>query len=66
MVHVNFTCTAVANAIFVILLCKIKCHVHILAGQCVVHFQGLLRVPKAGGKASSEDTSMYMYVLPQG
>ena len=28
--------------------------------------QGRLRVPRAGGKAFSEATSMYMYVPPQG
>ena len=66
LVHVNCTCTAAANAIFVLLLCQIKCHVLILAGQCVVHFQGRLRVPKGGGKASSQGTSMYMYALPKG
>ena len=28
--------------------------------------QGCLRIPKAGGKASSEGTSMYMHAPPQG
>ena len=30
------------------------------------YVQGRLRVPRAGGKASSEGTSMFMYVPPQG